>query len=211
MAKFNAKLAYKNLFQTYGPQKWWPVLHPQNAQFEISIGAILTQNTAWTNVEKALTNLYKNNLLLLEAIKTAPKSKLAKAIKPAGYFNQKAIKLKKFVKFLEAEGGFKKLAKLQVPELRKKLLGIWGIGPETADSIILYAFNKPSFVIDTYTKRLLAKSGIKFKTYDEYKKYFESRLPKNVKMWNEYHALIVRWGKGHAGRKGIKKPLGISH
>lgn len=194
---------YKQLYREYGPQGWWPVLHKLGIRhqisdiraFEICVGAILTQNTAWINVEKAIKELDKAQLLSPDAMRKVPTARLQKAIKSAGYYNEKAKKLKIFVRFLDEEGGFTKLSRLSVPKLREALLSVWGIGPETADSIILYAFKKPIFVIDAYTKRLLDSFGIHFKTYDEYQLFFEERLPRSVKLWSEYHALIVQWAK----------------
>ncbi len=194
----NPLTVYKKLRKKFGPQHWWPVSQVSGVRgqmFEVCVGAILTQAAAWTNVEKAIVNLHRARLMDPERIAKASIAKLKSAIHPAGYFNQKAKKLKAFVRFLDAHGGFEKLNKMKVPELRETLLAVWGIGPETADSIILYAFLKPIFVIDTYTKRLLASFDIRFKTYDEHRLFFENRLPRNVKMWNEYHALIVAWGK----------------
>lgn len=204
---------YQRLYRYFGPQQWWPLFgksHGANRksyderlaigdkQFEICVGAILTQNTAWTNVEKALRNLLHSRLLNVAAIARAPLRTLRGAVKSAGYFNQKARKLKIFARFIQKEGGFPALARLAIPALRARLLGVWGIGRETADSMILYAFGKPIFVIDTYTKRLLDCFGLRFGEYDEYRDYFEKQLPRSVKLWNEYHALIVAWGKLYA-------------
>lgn len=174
------------------------LVHKRNsadAQFEICVGAILTQNTAWTNVEKALRNLFAAKLMDPQKLASAPLRKIQRAIRPAGYFNQKTKKLKLFSQFVLERGGLDTLFQLPASELRSALLGIWGIGPETADSMILYAVRKPVFVIDAYTRRLLNLFKIRFRTYDEYSGFFESQLPRQVKLWNEYHALIVAWGK----------------
>lgn len=206
---------YRKLYRHFGSQHWWPLfgspltaygspskigkrLAVSGKQFEICVGAILTQNTAWTNVERAIQNLHEIRLMSPEAIFAAPLAKLRRAIRPAGYFNQKAKKLKEFSRFVLRAGGLPKLFRLPVPMLRAKLLGVWGIGRETADSIILYAATKPIFVVDTYTKRLLNCFGIRFRDYDAYRLFFESRLPRSAKLWNEYHALIVIWGKLYA-------------
>lgn len=187
---------YKRLYEHFGPQYWWPVQESRSKRqelrkFEVCLGAILTQNTAWKNVEKALANLCAAGVMNPEAILRIRKEKLASLIRPAGYFNQKAKKLKIFSKwFLTREKG-----KYKLSELRKELLHIWGIGPETADSVALYAYNLPSFVIDAYTKRLGSVFGKNFANYDEGKKYFEENLPRSAKLYNEYHALIVAWGK----------------
>ena len=195
---------YKKLLKTYGPQSWWPVFGPKkSAQFEIAIGAILTQNTSWINVEKALRNLIMARMLSPEAIMACHPARLKTLIRPAGYYNQKAKKLRLFSQWLLKNHGGKleKLFALPTTQARAGLLTQWGIGPETADSIILYAGNKPVFVIDTYTKRFLAGHGIVFKTYQEYQNYFHTHLPRSAKLYNEFHALLVVWGKNVSRRK----------
>ena len=204
---------YNMLLKLYGPQGWWPLLeckgtnptksgdvkgyhpndysYPKNniQRFEICIGAILTQNTSWPQVEKALLNLKKLKALTPLKIKKLNLEKLKQAIKPAGYFNQKAKKLKIFAEFYTNLKG-------KTPT-REELLNVWGIGPETADSILLYAFKIPEFVIDAYTKRVFAKLGIiqKDEQYEKVKKLFEDNLPKDFKLYQEYHALIVEHAK----------------
>jgi len=196
------KSIYKVLYKTYGPQKWWPTtlegnLHPTyhgkkptpKQKFEIIIGAILTQNTAWKNVEKAIFNLNNTKLLDINKIKSEKKHKIANLIKPSGYYNQKAERLKLAAKFFSKNN----------QPTRKQLLSVKGIGPETADSILLYAFNKPIFVIDAYTKRIFSRIGIcknKY-SYDELQNIFHSSLPRSPKLFNEYHALIVELAKKH--------------
>lgn len=175
---------YTKLFNHFGPQHWWPA-SSKNKQFEIIIGAILTQNTSWKNVEKAISNLRKSDALNKEAIQNLPKTKLAQLIKPSGYFNQKAGKLKSLIEFLNSKR----------PITRDNLLSVWGIGPETADSILLYAFNKPYFVIDAYTKRIMHRLGFKESSYEELQSLFSINISKDYKLYNEYHALIVRLGK----------------
>ncbi|MCD6578763.1 hypothetical protein J7L48_04760 [bacterium] len=186
---------YKKLFAQYGPQFWWPA----DSKFEIIIGALLTQNTNWKNVEKAIGNLRKKHLLEPQKILDLDMEKLKELIKPSGFFNQKAERLKLLIEFFEGEGcdNFKKCKIIYHESFRKKLLKVNGIGPETCDSILLYAFNVPIFVIDTYTKRFvkyyhLPANDLKYTTLQD---YFHKNLPKDTKLFNEYHALIVRWGK----------------
>ena len=191
---------YYQLLKKHGPQRWWPHYskNDRERKFEIAVGAILTQNTNWQNVEKAIANLRQEKLLSPKKIVTVQISKLKKLIKPSGYYNQKAKKLKIFSAVIvkEFQGDIDKLFQLPLKELREKLLSIWGIGFETADSIILYAAKKPIFVIDAYTYRLMKKSGWKKPfDYEELREYFESKLPKNVKLFQEFHALIVCEGK----------------
>ena len=170
---------YSILLKTYGKQGWWPLTiegyktrhhagGPKNNKhrFEIIAGAILTQNTNWKNVETALENLSKNNLISMEKIREINKNKLAKLIRSAGYYNQKAERLKIMAGFL-SENPIEKLDRLPISELRKKLVEIKGVGPETADSIILYAFGKPIFVVDAYTKRIFERLSYKEKTYND--------------------------------------------
>ena len=201
---------YKTLHRSYGNLNWWPTtleneLHPKyhgkklndRQRFEIIVGAILTQNTSWKNVEKAIYNLNKEKLLSADKISKINIKKLASAIKPSGYYNQKAEKLKIFSNYLlkNYDGSLKKLFSKNIPELRKELLSIKGIGPETADSIILYAAKKPIFVVDAYTKRIMARIGFRGQKYDELQSLFMSNLPNSEKLFNEYHALIVELGK----------------
>ncbi|MCX6782168.1 MAG: hypothetical protein NTW66_03585 [Candidatus Magasanikbacteria bacterium] len=189
---------YKELYEIYGPQKWWPVKYNKNNPgFEISIGAILAQNTSWKNVEKSLECLNKNNLLNPRSIIKCPTKKLQKCLRSAGYYRQKTKKLKIFSNWLDMNfgGDLKKFFIKRLIIARKELLSIWGIGPETADSILLYAGNKPIFVIDSYTKRLCRQMHHELATYDAYQGYFESNLPKSIRIYQEYHALIVASGK----------------
>jgi len=189
---------YKKLYKIYGPQKWWPVKYnKRNSGFEISVGAILTQNTSWKNVEKALECLHKNNLLDVKSIIGCPTRKLQKCLRPSGYYKQKTKKLKIFCNWLVTnyKGKLEMFLKRPLPRARKELLSVWGIGPETADSILLYAGNKPTFVIDAYTKRLCELFKRRFGSYDSCQYYFQSNLPRSAKIFNEYHALIVASGK----------------
>lgn len=204
---------YENLLSTHGPQGWWPIkgkYYPNDYSIprtdeevlEIIIGAILTQNTAWKNVEKALDRLYDRKLIDIDNMLKMPEKKLARLIKPAGYFNQKAKKLKIMIQFLKKEK-ITELKKQNEKELRQKLLSLWGVGPETADSIILYAFKKPMFVVDVYTRRLLKKEGVitdEKMPYDALQKLITDQLNiqddnERVKIYNEFHALIVAKGK----------------
>lgn len=166
------------------------------------IGAILTQNTAWTNVEKALSNVRKNSALNFQTLEETPQTQIAEWIRPAGYFNQKAGYLKAFAELLRRNcgGSLARLLRLATPDLRKKLLSVKGIGPETADSILLYAAKRPVFVADAYTRRFLAAHGYKKEaaaSYNAIAAFFTARLPADVQLFNEYHALIVRWAKAH--------------
>lgn len=186
---------YKRLYSFYGSQHWWPGDSP----FEIAIGAILTQNTNWSNVEKAIKNLKEANLLSPEELHKIPEKKLAGLIRSAGYYNVKTLRVKAFIDFLmkNYSADMEKMKEESLPILRKKLLSIYGIGPETADSIILYALNKPVFVVDAYTKRVFSRHGIMDQkaSYDDYQRLFHKELDEDVKIFNEYHALLVRVAK----------------
>jgi endonuclease III related protein len=186
---------YNSLFTAFGPQHWWP----GKTQFEVIVGAILTQNTAWTNVESAISNLRHAGLLSAAAIEKVPVRRLERLIRSSGYFRQKARKLKAFCEFLRAEygGSLKRMFRTPTIVLRQKLLGVFGVGPETADSILLYAGEHPAFVVDAYTKRMLSRHGwIDAKAkYDDVRWMFESEFPGDVKRFNEFHALIVNAGK----------------
>jgi endonuclease-3 related protein len=186
---------YQRLLSHFGPQHWWPGQTP----FEIIVGAILTQNTNWTNVEKAINNLKKNSLLKPKKIKDISLERLARLIRPAGYFNIKAKRLKHFVDFLfkEYKGSLKNMFEEDYLKLRAKLLQVKGIGLETADSILLYAGEKPIFVVDAYTKRILLRHNLieSSMNYSEIQNIFMDNLPNEVKLFNEYHALLVRLGK----------------
>lgn len=192
---------YDRLFDAFGPQHWWPGDTP----FEIAVGAILTQNTNWGNVEKAVTNLEKAGKLSSKALHALSREELAVLIRPAGYFNVKADRLKHFIDFLEDtyNGSMKKLMAEETPFIREKLLGVKGIGPETADSILLYALGKPVFVIDAYTKRILSRHAFVSgdAEYHDIQDSFHADLPRDVELFNEYHALFVKLGKEHCSPK----------
>jgi endonuclease III related protein len=186
---------YDALFAAYGPQRWWP----GRGAFEIIIGAILTQNTSWSNVEIALRNLRRERLLTPRAIETVSFARLARLVRSSGYFRQKAKKLKYFGRFLrkEYDGSLNRMFRTPTAALREKLLGVHGIGPETADSILLYAGKHPVFVVDAYTRRMLERHGVTApaQTYEEIRELFERSLPNDAPLYNEFHALIVRTGK----------------
>ena len=186
---------YERLISRYGPQKWWPA----EGTFEVIVGAILTQSAAWTNVEKAIRNLKASGKMSPGAIHQLPQEELAQIIRPSGYYNVKAKKLQAFVRWLEAQYSYdlKELFNIETSQLRKQLLGIFGIGEETADSIILYAANKPVFVIDAYTRRIIRHAGLapRENSYAAYQTLFMGNLPADTELFNEYHALLVRLGK----------------
>lgn len=186
---------YNALFRAYGPQHWWP----GRTRFEVIVGAILTQNTSWTNVERAIAALRSEKLLSPTAMEQASVARLETLIRSSGYFRQKARKLKAFAQFLRTnhEGSLDKLFARPTGELRDQLLGIHGVGPETADSILLYAGKHPVFVVDAYTRRILERHGLIHAraSYGEIRELFERRLPRSVAVYNEYHALIVHTGK----------------
>ena len=202
---------YKTLYTAYGSQSWWP----GDSTFEIIVGAILTQNTNWNNVEKAIKNLKDNNCLTLEAINEQSKTELADLIKPAGYFNIKADRLQNLTKWLaqNARGDLDDFKSWSLSELREQLLGIKGIGPETADSILLYAFDQPTFVIDTYTYRILTRHGLiePEADYHELQEYCISQLEPDIQLYNEFHALIVQVGKNHCKPKAKCQGCPLEH
>lgn len=193
---------YKTLYKNFGFQGWWPTIsksrNKRDKQFEICVGAILTQNTSWLQVEKAIINLHKAKVLNKNSIQNISMARLASLIRSSGFYKQKAIKLKKFCKFLD-KNSFRKLEKMSLRNARKSLLDIYGIGPETADSILLYALSKPSFVIDAYTKRIfsriMSRETAKLKSYDDWQQFFESNLPKDIELYREFHALIIECAK----------------
>lgn len=191
------KSIYKLLYKKYGPQGWWP----GDSQLECILGAILTQNTSWSNVEKAIGNLKSLDLISIENLTLLTTDELAQLIRSSGYFNQKAIKIKNFITFVSEnyQGNLEKMFEDETTELRNKLLQIKGIGPETADCIILYGGNKPIFVIDTYTYRILSRHGLvpEQTSYDEMQEIVMDSLTQDTQIFNEYHALLVKLGKEH--------------
>jgi endonuclease-3 related protein len=220
---------YRELYKRFGPQHWWPADEP----FEVIVGAILTQSTAWTNVEKAIANLKTARALYPAALRNIPEEKLAALIRPSGYYNVKARKLKAFAEWFGRQYGdsLQKMFSGDISLLREELLGVYGIGEETADSILLYAGNKPIFVIDAYTRRIIDRVGpglqknTFFKSrikrgrgdssnwipafagmtggYGAYQHLFMSNLPADAQLFNEYHALLVRLGKDFCRKKPV--------
>ena len=186
---------FQRLYGAFGPRHWWPGETP----FEVMVGAILTQNTSWRNVEKAIQNLKARKVLHVRGIHQLKRSQLAPLIRSSGYFRIKADRLKVFVNFLleNYDGELKRMMKEEVETLRQKLLHVKGIGPETADSILLYGLKKPIFVVDAYTKRILSRHGIisEKTSYEEIQKFFMDHLPHKARLFNEYHALLVHLGK----------------
>jgi len=185
---------YDILLKAFGPRGWWPA----DTEFEVIIGAILTQNTSWKNVKKAIDRLKKEDLLSPHALLKLKEDELADIIRASGYYNQKAKKIKNFLKFLSDNYSLslEKMEKEDIIPLRNKLLSIRGIGPETADSIILYAFNKPIFVVDAYTYRIFSRHGLipQESNYDEIQSLFMDNLEPDVELFKEFHALIVYTG-----------------
>ncbi len=208
---------FKHLLKIYGPQGWWPLLNNKNdlvyhpstftklnilKKFEVCVGAILTQNTAWSNVVISLKALNSENLLTPSSILKTDMLIIKKMIRPSGYYNQKYRKLVEFSKFFISE-----VVNSSSELTRKKLLSVWGIGRETADSILLYAFNKPFFIVDTYTRRVFDKhnlfndANINNKSdYDNIRFFVENALPKDFKIYQEFHALIVAEAKTYKNR-----------
>ncbi|OHB52399.1 MAG: endonuclease [Planctomycetes bacterium GWF2_39_10] len=186
---------YQKMLDTLGPRQWWPGETP----FEVVIGAILTQNTNWSNVEKAIKNLKQAGKLTPKGIHELNVTELAQLIRPSGFFNVKAKRVKAFVNWLfsKYDGKLPRMFAQDLQTLRSDLLAVKGIGPETADSILLYAGNLPTFVVDAYTYRIFSRHELipEESTYDEIKSLFEENLPKDVKLFNEYHALLVNIGK----------------
>jgi endonuclease-3 related protein len=187
---------YQQLLDHYGPQHWWPAQTP----FEVMVGAVLTQNTAWSNVEKAIDNLRTQDRLTLESLLAMPKDSLAAHIRPAGYFNIKAERLLSLCRFLEQNPDLKTM---ETKPLREQLLSVHGIGPETADDILLYAYQRPVFVIDAYTRRLFSRLAMIEHDcgYEPLRAGFEEVLAPDTALFNEYHALIVVHGKSHCRTK----------
>jgi len=186
---------YRILFDHYGPREWWPSETP----FEVVVGAILTQNTAWRNVEKAITNLKRCGPLTPEALSRLPEETLSEAIRPSGYYRQKGKRLRNFLGMLSDrfECQLDALFDLPTEALREELLVLSGIGPETADSILLYAAGRPVFVIDTYTIRILSRHELlpEETSYVEAQQWITDNLPEDVQLFNEFHALLVNVGK----------------
>lgn len=192
---------YRRLDGAYGDQGWWPGDSP----FEVAVGAILTQNTAWSNVVRAIDNLKSADLLAPRRLAALPASAIAPLIRPAGYYNVKARRLRSFLDFLgdECEGDVAALGQRGLADAREKLLAVRGVGPETADSILLYACGLPTFVVDAYTHRILHRHDVVEETaaYDDVKEIFESNLEADAKLFNQYHALLVKVGRERCRRR----------
>ncbi len=187
---------YTVLLEHFGPQNWWPAESP----FEVMVGAVLTQNTNWANVSRAIANLREENLLSFQSLDCLPEQLLAEKIRPSGYYNLKAKRLKNLLSLIRNEapdGDLDLFFSADTEVLREKLLSVKGIGPETADSILLYAAHKPVFVVDAYTYRVLMRHGLigEETDYQEMQSLFMDSLDNDVQLFNEYHALIVRVGK----------------
>ncbi|MFW5992460.1 MAG: endonuclease III domain-containing protein [Halanaerobiaceae bacterium] len=191
---------YRRLYNEFGPQGWWP----SETDFETIVGAILTQAVNWTNVEKAIENMKQEGVLSPEKVRAVDNNKLAVLIKPSGYYNMKAKKLKAFIHFLfkEYDGSLKLMFQERLEDLRKKLLGIYGIGPETADSILLYAGGYPVFVVDAYTKRIFYRLNYVSKNinYHDLQQLIMDNFRISVDNYNEFHALLVETGKNYCKR-----------
>ena len=215
---------YRRLLRRFGPQGWWPTTsaggsrprykrHPDSSgspksereKLEVCIGAILTQNTAWSNVEKALSPLNRDKLMRLNRLAGMPLSALASRIRSSGYFRQKARKLRFFSRYVLKKYGtvFRFLSSKPWPQIREELLELYGVGPETADSILLYAGGHPSFVVDAYTRRIVGRWGLlsprRSQDYDQVRDFFMQNLPCKSRLFNEYHALLVALGKHYCG------------
>jgi len=186
---------YERMLRHFGPQHWWPGESP----LEIMIGAVLTQNTNWSNVERAVKNLRRENLINIEKLVKIDQSALAELIRPAGYFNIKAKRLRSLIDFVwrEYEGDLDRFFNLPIDQLRENLLSVNGVGRETADDIVLYAAGKPTFVVDAYTYRIMVRHRLiaEDDDYEAIKEMFETHLPTDVALFNEYHALLVATGK----------------
>lgn len=190
------------LLAHFGPQHWWPA----KSRFEVMVGAILTQNTAWSNVEKAIANLRRADLLSVDALLAVEPLELAEKIRPAGYFNVKTRRLQAFCRWYREQGAFAALQRLETGALRHALLSVHGIGPETADDILLYAFERPVFVIDAYTRRLFSRLALigGDEPYEQLRAMVEAcfgTTPAQVKLFNELHALIVAHAKDYCRKR----------
>lgn len=211
---------YKRLLAFHGPQGWWPIIHPSTSQseyhlmaprngsdfFEIAVGAILTQNIAWKNVNTALDSLKSSGLLDPTPLRGIETSKLAAIIRPTGYYNQKAKKIKSFIAWYGSHNdSYRELRRMDPAALRDELLSVNGIGPETADSILLYALNVKIFVVDAYTRRVFSRVGLLTgePTYEEIQKLFHRHFKGSEREYNEYHALIVAHGKDFCKKRPL--------
>jgi endonuclease III related protein len=191
------------LLEHFGPQDWWPA----ETEVEVIVGAILTQNTNWSNVEKAIANLKRSGLLDIACLNSISVEALAQEIRPAGYYNIKAKRLKNLIDFIQERygGDMESLLGEDTAVLRQGLLSVKGIGPETADSILLYAAGRPVFVVDAYTHRILSRHALmgSSATYDELQGYFQDHLPEDQALFNDFHALIVKTGKHYCRKRPL--------
>ena len=194
---------FELLSSHFGPQNWWPA----ETELEMIVGAVLTQNTSWKNVEKAIENLKVKGLLSMEGLRSLSLTELAQEIRPAGYFNIKAKRLTNLIDFIVEtyQADLSLFLEDETRNLRQGLLSVKGVGPETADSILLYAAHRPVFVIDTYTHRVLYRHGMSEEqtTYDELQRLFMDHLTEDTSLFNEFHALIVQTGKLYCRRKPL--------
>jgi len=198
------EVIYDRLMARYGRQRWWPAESP----FEVMVGAILTQSAAWGNVEKVIAGLKATEALSPPALRRMKQAELAELIYPSGYYNAKAKKLKALADWVGKYCGddISRLTRGSTQDLRRQLLGVHGVGPETADSILLYAAGRPVFVIDAYTRRIIDRLGLSPDgrgSYDDYQRLFTASLPADAGLFNEYHALLVRLGKETCRRKPV--------
>lgn len=200
----NLSEVYERLLAAFGPQRWWPGESP----FEVLVGAVLVQNTAWKNVERAIDNLREAGVMEPQALYALDEAELAELIRPAGYFQVKARRLRNLLRLVveRYDGSLEAMFRTDLATLREELLSVNGIGPETADAILLYAGELPSFVVDTYTHRVLARHGwIGYDAdYHEIQDHFAATLPENAALYNEYHALLVRLGKEYCRKTAPK-------
>ncbi len=191
---------YRRVFHLLGPQHWWPA----KTRLEVVLGAVLTQNTGWQNAATALRELRRKGWHRLAALRKAPGKELARAIRPAGFYRQKALTIRNFLNFLHSNcgGSLNRMFRRPTAELRKQLLSVRGLGPETVDSILVYAGRRPSFIVDAYTRRVLERHHlIEPRTgYDQIQALFHGSLPPDAQLFNEYHALIVEIGKRYCRR-----------
>ncbi len=191
---------YATLRRDHGTLGWWP----GKTRFEVIVGAILTQNTTWRNVERAILRLRENGWLRPAAMARASEEQLAEAIRPSGYYRQKARKLRALLDYLQTRAGGRldRLARATTEALRAELLEIWGIGPETADSILLYAFGRPVFVVDAYTHRVLERHALHpGGGYEDVRRFLEANLPSDAELYNDFHAQLVWVGHRYCGTK----------
>jgi endonuclease-3 related protein len=202
-ADLNLALVYEQLAAAWGPQHWWPGVTP----FEVAVGAVLTQNTAWSNVEKAITSLKATNAMTATGLLALSEPDLEQAIRPAGTYRVKAQYLRTLAAWIaqRATGDLSSLASEDTDALRREILALHGVGKETADSILLYAIGKPAFVVDAYTRRIAARLRLlpDNATYESTQQYFVARLPEDAHLFNQFHALLVHLAKEHCRARPV--------